>query len=344
MAETYFQFFSIVFLVAVALTYIYKIIAIRFNFIAVPNNRSSHNKLIPTGGGIVIGIVYIWSFIYLLFYIEQVSAEVFQVSVGLAMGGIAITIVGFIDDIFETRELTKLIIQIMLSIWNIYVFLLNIDNFVDLISNIYYWPFIFLALFILVWLINVFNFMDAIDGMALSGSIMIAWSAAFIIMLTQGNNENSIMLFLLGIICFAFLVFNFPPASIFMGDAGSLFLGYFFGGIIVKTFLDSDINFWTWVILLAHFLTETTLSTLMRIKLTKAWYKAHRSLSYQNLARILNSHKKVTIGSILFYIIWLFPLAILSCFYINLGPLLFLIAIIPVIIMVIKYGPLFSIK
>jgi len=344
MVETYLQFFLTVFLAAVVLTYIYKTIAIRFNLVAIPNKRSSHTKPIATGGGIVIGAVYIFSFIYLLYYLEQVSAGVFQVSVGLAMGGIAITIVGFIDDIFETRVLTKLIIQIILSIWIIYVFLLNIDNFVDLLSNIYYWPFILLALFILVWLINVFNFMDAIDGMALSGSIMIAWSAAFIILLTQGNNENSIMLFLLGIICCAFLIFNFPPASIFMGDAGSLFLGYFFGGIIVKTFLDSDINFWTWMILLAHFLTETTLSTLMRIKLTKAWYKAHRSLSYQNLARILNSHKKVTIGSILFYIIWLFPLSVLSSFYLNLGPLLFLLAIFPVVTVVIKYGPLFSIK
>ena len=114
--------------------------------------------------------------------------------------------------------------------------------------------------------------------------------------------------------------------------------------IIVKTFIDGDINVWTWLIILSHFLTETTLSTLMRIKLTKDWYKAHRSLSYQNLARILKSHRKVTIGSIIFYTFWLFPLAILSSIYQDFSFLMFISAIIPLIVMVIRYGPLFSIK
>ena len=344
MNEDYFQFFSIVFFSTIIITYLYRLIAIKLGFVAIPNLRSSHKKPIPTGGGIVISFVYIISFIYLLFFLEQTTKEIFQVAVGLAMGGIAITIVGFIDDIFNTKAFTKLIIQIILSIWIIFIFLGNLDNILNLTSNLYYWPLMLAAIFLLVWLINVFNFMDAIDGMALSGSIMIAWSAALIIFFTQGNNENSVMLFLLGFICLAFLLFNFPPASIFMGDAGSLFLGYFFGGIIVKTFIDGDIHIWTWLIILSYFLTETTLSTLMRIKLTKDWYKAHRSLSYQNLARILNSHRKVTIGSIIFYICWLFPLAILSSIYIDVGFLMFISAIIPIVIMVIKYGPLFSIK
>ncbi len=344
MNEDYFQFFSIVFFSTIIITYLYRLIAIKLGFVAIPNLRSSHKKPIPTGGGIVISFVYIISFIYLLFFLEQTTKEIFQVAVGLAMGGIAITIVGFIDDIFNTKAFTKLIIQIILSIWIIFIFLGNLDNILSLTSNLYYWPLMLAAIFLLVWLINVFNFMDAIDGMALSGSIMIAWSAALIIFFTQGNNENSVMLFLLGFICLAFLLFNFPPASIFMGDAGSLFLGYFFGGIIVKTFIDGDIHIWTWLIILSYFLTETTLSTLMRIKLTKDWYKAHRSLSYQNLARILNSHRKVTIGSIIFYICWLFPLAILSSIYIDVGFLMFISAIIPIVIMVIKYGPLFSIK
>jgi len=344
MNEDYFQFFSIVFFSTIIITYLYRFIAIKLGFVAIPNLRSSHKRPIPTGGGIVISFVYIISFIYLLFFLEQTTKEIFQVAVGLAMGGIAITIVGFIDDIFNTKAFTKLIIQIILSIWIIFIFLGNLDNILNLTSNLYYWPLMLAAIFLLVWLINVFNFMDAIDGMALSGSIMIAWSAALIIFFTQGNNENSVMLFLLGFICLAFLLFNFPPASIFMGDAGSLFLGYFFGGIIIKTFIDGDIHIWTWLIILSYFLTETTLSTLMRIKLTKDWYKAHRSLSYQNLARILNSHRKVTVGSIIFYICWLFPLAILSSIYKDVGFLMFISAIIPIIIMVIKYGPLFSIK
>ena len=83
------------------------------------------------------------------------------------MGGIAITIVGFIDDIFNTKAFTKLIIQIILSIWIIFIFLGNLDNILSLTSNLYYWPLMLAAIFLLVWLINVFNFMDAIFSMIL---------------------------------------------------------------------------------------------------------------------------------------------------------------------------------
>jgi len=335
---------SSAFVVTVILTFFYKRIANRIRVFAKPNYRSSHNSPIPTGGGIIISFVYIWSAIYFLFFIEKVPSEIFQIAVGIAMGGIAITIVGFIDDVVETRALTKLFLQIMLSMWIIFLFLENLQTMFEVISGFFYWPLIFLALFLLVWLINVFNFMDAIDGMALSGSILIACSAALIILTFQGNNENSVMFFLLGIICLGFLLFNFPPASIFMGDSGSLFLGYIFGCLIVKTIVDNDINIWTWLIILGHFLTETTLTTLLRIKLTRNWYKAHRSLPYQNIARILGSHRKVTVGSIIFHLVWLLPLAFISAHNPEMGLMLFLLAIFPVVLVTLRFGPLFSIK
>ena len=340
-----FVLLSSAFLVTVAMTFVYKIAAQKMGVIVEPNHRSSgHIKPVPTGGGIIIAFVYIWSVIYFLFFIEQVSPAIFQIAVGMAMGAIAITIVGFVDDVTETSATTKLLIQIMLCIWIIFVFLENLQTMFDLMSGLYYWPFIFVAIFLLVWLINVFNFMDAIDGMVLSGSILIAWSSALLIFMFQGNNENSVMLFLLGVICLGFLIFNFPPASIFMGDSGSLFLGYFFAFIIVKTLIEGDINFWTWLILLGHFLTETTFTLLMRMKLTKNWYKAHNHHPFQNLARILNSHTKVTSGSIIFYLLWLLPLAFISEHNSEIGLLFFLLAIFPVFLLTIKFGPLFSEK
>ena len=324
------------------LTLIFKYISQYIGAIAVPNNRSSHTSPTPTGGGIIICLVSVWSMIYYLFYIEQVSPEIFSIFVGISMGGIAISIVGFIDDLIETSALKKLIIQIILSIWVVYIFLGSLESIILVFEGVLYWPIIFLGLFILVWLINVFNFMDAIDGMALSGTTLITLFAASLIFISEGSNVNSTILFILAVVCFSFLIFNFPPASIFMGDSGSLFLGYFYGCIIVKTISDSDLSVWTWMILLTHFLVETTLSTLLRAKLTRKWYKAHRALAYQNLARILNSHKLVTLGSIVHYIVWLFPLAYLSTQYPQLSVLLFFLGLMPSIIVTIRFGPLFS--
>ena len=77
---------SSAFVVTVILTFFYKRIANRLRVHAKPNYRSSHNRPIPTGGGIIISFIYIWSTIYFLFFIEQVSSEIFQIAVGIAMG------------------------------------------------------------------------------------------------------------------------------------------------------------------------------------------------------------------------------------------------------------------
>lgn len=339
----YIELFTLSFSLTIISTLLYRFIALKLGIHAEPNNRSSHNKTIATGGGIIISFIFLWSTIYFLFYIEKVPPEIFQLAVGIAMGAFAITIVGFIDDILDTKAITKLFIQIMLGIWIIFIFLDNIQSILNILDGSLHWPFIFLIIFLLVWLINVFNFMDAIDGMALSGTILIAIGAACLILYGhEGISVNSMLFLLLAIICLPFLLFNYPPASIFMGDAGSLFLGYIFCCMIIKTIFDGDLSIWTWIVLLGHFLTETTLTTLLRIKLTRKWYKAHRAMAYQNLARIYNSHKKVTNYSIFHYFIWLYPIAWLTTISENFAFLLAFISLLPSAYVTYNYGPLYS--
>ncbi len=341
--EAYIILLSMSFLIGIAAIFIYKSLALKIGVYAEPNSRSSHTEITPTGGGIIISLIFIWSAIYFLFYIEKVPQDVFTIYVGMAMGGLAITIVGFVDDIIDTNAGIKLLIQIMLSIWIIFIFLENIEPIIKFLNASLYWPFIFLSLFFLVWLINVFNFMDAIDGIALSGTILIAVGAACLILFNnEGSSINSLLFLLLAIICLAFLIFNYPPASIFMGDAGSLFLGYIFCCMIIKTIFDGDLTIWTWIVLLGHFLTETTLTTMLRIKLTKNWYKAHRAMAYQNLARMYNSHKKVTNHSIIHYFIWLYPISCLTIIAEEYAIVLALISLLPSAYVTYKYGPLYS--
>ena len=155
-------------------------------------------------------------------------------------------------------------------------------------------------------------------------------------------NENDLVLFLLGTVCLGFLVFNFPPASIFMGDSGSLFLGYIIGILALKTIMEGDINIWTWCIVLGYFIADTTFTTLSRIKLVNKWYGAHRSHAYQNLAHLWNSHLKVTVSIMIFHLVWLFPLALISVTNPVIGPVLFLLGIVPVIIFSFLLGPTYS--
>jgi len=327
------------FIVTVFITFTFRSFAKKLGLVAPPNNRSSHKHPIPSGGGIIITLSYVLCLFCILLFDEYINHEIL---LSIIIGAIFATIFGFVDDLVDIRTESKLVFQIFLGGWILYLFAKGLQVKLGILDGYSFWLFVVVCLFFLVWFLNAFNFMDGIDGMLASGSLLIALSSGLIILTLKGANENTFLLFLLIPICFGFLLFNFPPASIFMGDSGSLFLGYLIACLVLKTIVDNDMDFWTWLILLGHFLTETTLTSVMRIKLTKKWFAPHRSHAYQNLARLFNSHKKVTLYSIFFHLIWLLPIAFISAFKPEFGFLLYLLAIFPVIILTIKYGPLFS--
>ena len=139
-----------------------------------------------------------------------------------------------------------------------------------------------------------------------------------------------------------FLFFNWPPASIFMGDSGSAFLGYIFGALILFTVKSGDISIWTWLIVFGYFFADTTVTQLMRIILVKKWYLPHRSHAYQNLARITGSHLKVTGGVVLYNVVWILPLTIWSVMKPDIALFAVALAIAPSLIFALKYGPFLS--
>ena len=114
-----------------------------------------------------------------------------------------------------------------------------------------------LILFI-VWMINAYNFMDGIDGMAVSGALCITGTLTLIMLITNGSSELAVLFVLLMTSVGAFIIFNWPPASIFMGDSGSVFLGYVFGSFILITVARDEISLWTWLVIFGYFFADTT--------------------------------------------------------------------------------------
>ena len=187
-----------------------------------------------------------------------------------------------------------------------------------------------------------FNFMDGVDGLASTGSLFICLVLGTLAIYSGDNSENTFLFYLLMAVILGFLIFNFPPASVFMGDAGSLFLGFVISALSFKVIIENGISIWTICIISGYFLTDTTMTTILRIKMFKKWYGEHRSHAYQNLARIWNSHRKVTLNIGLFHLIWLLPLAFLSYEFDQLSPLFLILAITPVVYLNRKFGPSFS--
>ena len=201
---------------------------------------------------------------------------------------------------------------------------------------------VILSILFLVWVINAYNFMDGIDGMASSGAIFSSFLIAITVSLSGNLTDIALLLFLLATIISAFLTFNWPPAKIFMGDAGSVFLGYIFGVLTLYTSINNEVSFFTWMIAFSYFIADTSVTQFLRLILVKKWYLPHRSHAYQNIARITKSHLKPTFGVILYNIFWALPLGIWSVLDPEKALLCVCFAITPGIFIAYFYGPKLS--
>ena len=328
-------FFVCVFIVSNIGVFLYRKIATRFKILASPNFRTLHKFPVPRGGGIVFSLIFVIG-VFVFWYVNLLSLELLLI---LGFGGLAATLFGFIDDVYNISASRKLLVQICLSIWILYW--LGVGT---LLHNFWLLGVVIIPLliFFIVWMINAYNFMDGIDGMAASGAIFISLALTVVLFLTKESIEIMAIFILISATVSGFMFFNWPPATIFMGDAGSIFLGYIFGSLMLFTVLNSDISIWIWVTVLGYFFADTTVTQIMRVILVKKWYLAHRSHAYQNLARITGSHLKVTGAVTLYNIIWIFPLVVWSVLQPEIEVVAAILAVIPAMIVTYKYGPLLS--
>jgi Fuc2NAc and GlcNAc transferase len=342
------------------LTYLIRRYALAKSLIDIPNARSSHSVPTPRGGGLAIVIVCLalplWLAGVILFdTVEWGDSRGLQ-SVSSIFAFIAVAGIGFWDDHKHIPARWRLLVHFGASA----LVLINISQFPVLsifgftIAN--QWLLFFLYLFGLVWLLNLYNFMDGIDGIASIEAITVALSAAALLFM-RGENSVSYSLILFSSTIAGFLVWNFPPAKIFMGDACSGFLGFSLGWIALITsdmFMPVsewipvfNINLWSWLILLAVFITDATFTLIKRVLNGDVWYDAHSSHAYQHYARQLihhfqeqgfehhdartKSHRCVNLHMTLINIFWLFPLAAMATFYPYWAFLITVIAYLPLI-------------
>ena len=317
--------------------YFLKKSALRLKIVAIPNERSLHNKVTPRGGGIIIAIVFL-AFLLVFYITRQIMVAEFLVLFG---GGLIMAVTGFLDDILELKASIRFIIQFFAVGWGLYwiggipstVFFERLPVLYAIANAV--------AVVALVWFINSFNFIDGIDGLATSGATFFSLSIGGYF-LWQGIEPYGSLLIVLAACSLAFLCFNWPPAKMFLGDAGSNFFGYLFGAMVLITVKNGNLSIWTWLIILAYLITDTTTTTFLRLCLVKGWYHTHRSHAYQNLARVLDNHKFVTCLITGINVFYLLPLAYLSIQYQHYAWLAFAASVIPILGFVLKYGPLYA--
>ena len=305
--------------------------ALSRDIVDVPTRRSSHAKPIPRGGGLAIVLTTLAGFA-ILHYLSLLQVNVFIALVG---GGLAVAAIGFWDDLRNLPARVRILVHFLVAAWALY-FVGGVPS-LDLGFAIWCpgWFGHVLGAVGLVWFINLYNFMDGIDGLATIEAIFIATAAAS---LMGFDASLSRPLVILVAACAGFLILNWPPARIFMGDVGSGFLGFAIGVFALTTSVEGALPLWSWIILAGVFLVDATVTLLRRMVRGDRWYEAHRSHAYQNASRRWTSHKHVTLVILTIDIFWLWPLAWLASVSSELGLLAAIIALLPLVVLAFLLG------
>lgn len=254
----------------------------------IPNARSSHDEPTPRGGGIaivactILGLIVAWR-------AGWIGAAI---TVAIGGGGSLVAVVGWLDDRRSLSPLTRIGIHFLAAAWALYN-LGGLDSELLFRIQIPRAALDMIALLVIVWATNLYNFMDGIDGIAAVEALTVGAFASILLFL-RGADELAFVAALLAACSLGFLVWNWSPARIFMGDVGSGFLGFAFGCLAVAAEQHAPGSMF-WIIVLAGvFVFDATVTLLRRALHREPIHAAHRSHAYQRITRAGFTHSRAT--------------------------------------------------
>ena len=272
-----------------------------------PNSRSSHEAPTPRGGGLSVVVPVLVALGVMVLH----GTILTKTGLALGAGGLIVATVGFMVDHTHVPVLPRLLSHFLAASWGLYwlgglpeVVLWKEPIDLGLAGHI-------AGCVFLVWMLNLYNFMDGINGIAGIELITVAIGGLVVSNLAGVHDANMLLAVLIAT-GLGFLVWNFPQARIFMGDACSGFLGLLIGLIAVWQGLIKADLFMAWVILLGTFIVDATLTLIRRILQGHPFYEPHRTHAYQVASRHYGSHVPVSLGVGFINLVWLTPMAMLS--------------------------------
>ena len=244
---------------------------------------------------------------------------------------VAIAVLGLVDDIASLSAGIRIPFHFAAAIGSVFV----VGSFPDIDVNGLVielkWAGYVLGVLYLVWLLNLYNFMDGIDGLAASEAVFVALGACLLLLFRDAQEEIWLILVLAGS-CAGFLITNWPPARLFMGDVGSGFLGITLGALSLMTVNEGLISIWPWLILLSLFVVDASLTLIVRLLRGEKVHEAHSLHAYQHATRFFGG-RTVLLGVLAIDILCLLPLAWLAHEKENFGFALFVIAYVPIAVL-----------
>lgn len=295
-----------VFLAAWVLTGRLRQYALAHRLIDVPNARSSHQVDTPRGGG---GAIVVASSAALAWLTWSGGSE--SMPAGVLGSALIVAAVGFVDDHGHLAPTVRLAGHLAAAVGAVkslggappLLFLGHVVA-VGAVGDL-------VAVLFVVWLLNLTNFMDGIDGIAGAQVVTVCICGVLLYRFVSSSAGLWVEPAILAAATAGFLVWNWPPARIFMGDVGSGYIGFMVAILSLRAARVAPMLWWSWMILSAVFIVDATTTLLGRAARRERVYQAHRAHAYQHLAVAWRSHRRVTLLIVAINLFWLAPISFL---------------------------------
>lgn len=322
-------------LTAFTVTYLMTPIAIKIahhvNALDKPNDRKVHKKSIPRLGGLAMYFGFLVSF--LIFGVQD------QTLTAILISSFVIIITGIVDDIKPLPASIKFSGQLMAALilmiyGNLYIEQISAFGF-TVNFNLFMYP---LTMFFILGAINAINIIDGLDGLAGGISGIFFTNIAVIAFLFGRTSGIDVTLALIMVgVCFGFLIHNFYPASIFMGDSGSMFLGLIIAAISLTGY--KNVTFTSLIvplILLAIPILDTSFAIIRRIIKKKKISEADKEHLHHQLLALTNSQRKTVLYIYFFNILFALALILFLIKDRTLGTITYILITVIVLWLVMK--------
>ena len=238
----------------------------------IPNERSLHQRPVPRSGGLAImaGVL--------------AGLAILQTPLAIALPTAILVAVSHFDDLRGLPAFVRFAVHLAAA-----------AGFTALAFTGLPLPLLCLIVVGIVWSANLYNFMDGSDGLA-GGMTLLGFG--FLGAGAWSGGDDALMLASLVVAASAvgFLVFNFPPARIFMGDAGSVPLGFLAAAFSLAGWRDGDWPFWFPALVFAPFIVDATLTLAKRMLRGERFWLAHKTHYYQRLVQMGWSHRRTALA------------------------------------------------
>ena len=269
----------ITFVVAAVLAWLLTRARGRWRVLDIPNERSLHTQPTPRTGGLAIlagmaaGMVTAWQAGYTI------------ADTALVIAILALALVSLVDDRHNLGAGLRLFVQVAV-VTVVFYFYRQPDM-----------PFILLpvVLLFLVWMINLYNFMDGMDGFA-AGMAGIGFGTYALLAWQAGHMELALGCAVIAAAAAGFLLLNFPPARLFMGDSGSTVLGLLAGLVILQAHVEGVLPVWLGLLVFSPFIVDASITLVTRVLRGDRFWMPHKTHYYQKVVQLDWGHRRTVLA------------------------------------------------